>query len=128
MNFTELIKSCGIVQASGAEYFRDKPEIVDRADHYVQNFIESMPRGSGFNMGVRLRSWTSKGIELTAPYHRMDEVGGYDGWVTFTIKIVPTFDSWDLDITMDSDLGLDLVDFVYDTFARSLTDWLNTEK
>lgn len=59
-----------------------------------------LPSGSGIDTGTKISMGRSKPgrLVLTSSYHRMNEVGMYDGWFDFRVIVTPEFDGMDIRI------------------------------
>lgn len=88
--------------------------------HLVSRY---MPQGSGFDRGMTLDVDASLrgGLKLVFhfEYHHMDEHGGYTGWTSHALTVVPTFKGIELHIS-----GRDrnqIKEYLYDTLRYHLT-------
>jgi hypothetical protein len=86
-----------------------------------------LPSGSGFNSGscVNQEKSTSEKIVINSGFHTMDEMGGYDTWIDFSIIITPSLQfGFDLKIKNISDhyrwKKYALADYIYETFDHAL--------
>jgi hypothetical protein len=49
-----------------------------------------LPSGSGFDSGVTVIDHDKDRILLSAPFHKMDEHGCYDGWEEYELEVTPS--------------------------------------
>jgi len=64
------------------------PKWEDRINEIIANYL---PQGSGIDSGntINMEKSHSNKIVIESGYHCMDEYGGYDGWIDFSIIITP---------------------------------------
>lgn len=74
---------------SGNTEWEDKHS--DTIEFLVKNFF---PSGSGFDSGTEFDFDKSKPERLIfkAPFHHMDDMGGYDGWTEHEVIITPSLE------------------------------------
>jgi hypothetical protein len=62
------------------------------AEQDVENLVDCLPHGSGIDgkTTVDFDRSTAEKLVLTSSYHHMDEMGGYDGWTSFTVVVKPS--------------------------------------
>jgi hypothetical protein len=56
----------------------------------IKYFIEKLPSGSGIDSHWNLLYNNPEKIVLANSYHCMDDVGYYDGWIDFKVRITPS--------------------------------------
>ena len=78
---------------------KDKPDMDEKyINQAMINLIrgyDMLPQGSGIDSGLHIdfdKSNDSK-IVIEASYHCMDEYGGYDGWIDFSVIITPSLEN-----------------------------------
>ena len=83
--------------------------------------IENLPHGSGIDA-----DWTADKARGTIvchnSYHCMDEMGGYDGWVNFTVTIKPSL-QFGHRMTISGRFGKyqDIRDYLYDILGEAVS-------
>ena len=68
---------------------------IDQAFDNIKNAIDMLPHGSGIDGTNTIdfdKSNDSK-IIIQSSYHCMDEYGGYDGWIDFSVIITPSLEN-----------------------------------
>lgn len=85
-----------------------------------QKALDMLPSGSGFDMGTTLLSCTDEAMVFSAPFHHMDENGGYDGWTEHKVYVRATFDGFDIRVTGSN--RNDIKEYIADTFFCALND------
>jgi len=82
-----------------------------------------LPHGAGFDRGCAIVGFfcgDDRTIHIVAPFHRMNDDGYYDGWVSFDIYVRAAFDGIDVTLHLngfgDDDSGLS--DYVAETIRR----------
>jgi len=51
----------------------------------TKSILESLPHGSGIDCDWTTKERKNGNLEFSNSFHRMDEMGGYDGWQDFTV-------------------------------------------
>lgn len=59
-----------------------KPAVVDLA-----RLADVLPHGSGIDVDWHVQVRRNGDVGVTGEYHQMDEMGGYNGWVTFRFTL-----------------------------------------
>lgn len=76
-------------------------EWIDKYEDDIDNIMRNIfPHGSGIDSGCIFnyeKSYNNK-IVINSGYHCMDQWGGYDGWVDFTVTLNPDIE---LDYTLN---------------------------
>lgn len=99
----------------------------------LDELLALMPHGSGFDVEVKLARPDDDRFDdrmaFYGSYHKMDEHGGYDGWVDYEIIVTPSFiGGFDMHLKTDSDEDHDEHgDFIQDTFADALRQEVNLD-
>lgn len=85
---------------------------------------EYLPSGSGFDSGVRLEIDLSRAnrLEFYAPFHHMDEWGGYDGWTEHMVIVTPSL-AFGFDLRITGKNKNQIKDHISEVFIHAL----NTE-
>ncbi len=106
-------------------------EWCDRWDERLDQLIDSLPSGSGIDAGVELLNESEPSfITLDVPYHALNDVGYYVGWVNFRITVTPDLrfqtgfglDVECLDDETPEDIGADgIADYLADVFWHALS-------
>jgi len=79
-----------------------KDEWLDRHEDRIESLVkEHMPSGSGFDSGTQIDLEKSNREKLVfkSGYHLMDDQGGYDGWIDFTVTVRADM-LFDFDVTV----------------------------
>jgi hypothetical protein len=58
-------------------------------EEYLEFCVNELPRGSGFDTTPEIKTDSPfvGTITIVGEFHKMDEHGSYDGWLTFTITV-----------------------------------------
>lgn len=65
----------------------------DKHEDSINDMLELLPSGSGLDAGVKF-DWvksTKDKLFFNFGYHHMDEHGGYDGWTSHELILIPSF-------------------------------------
>ena len=86
--------------------------------------LDKLPHGSGLD-GQWLCDFDKSNqnkIVLMMEYHAMNNDGYYDGWIKFSVSIIPDLIS-DIKMTITGNFGKyqDIKDYLYDTLNYALT-------
>lgn len=76
-------------------------EWFDRHSERIEELIDSLPSGSGFDHGTKidLERCNGERIVLLVGFHHMDEYGSYDNWTDHAVTVRPSFDGINLSIS-----------------------------
>jgi len=81
-----------------------------------------LPHGSGIDAGVKLnvdKSTPGKKLVFDSSYHRMNEVGMYDGWVPFRVIVKPCL-MYGARVRVAGRMDADLRDYLEELFTEAL--------
>lgn len=98
-------------------------EWLDRWTEHIDNLVDMLPSGSGFDNGTKLnedRSHTCKLVFETS-FHHMSDSGMYDGWTEHTVTVTPTFGAGSMDIRVSGRNRNDIKEYIADSFYQALT-------
>jgi hypothetical protein len=98
----------------------------------VRQMLKLLPHGSGFNVhpSIMFRQWRDGGrLVICASYQHMDDHGGYIGWSSHDIEIVPDLVfNFDLSVVLIEDntgveAGTDdmFLDYLCETYGEHLS-------
>lgn len=81
-----------------------------------------MPHGAGIDTGTKFRLDLSSPNKLVfaAPFHHMDENGGYYGWTKHNILVYPDLLS-DIRLSISGPNRNDIKEYLHETFFYALT-------
>ncbi len=103
--------------ADGADWYYIHEKRIESA------LLEILPHGSGIDCDWAF-GFTDKAILCLNSYHRMDEMGGYAGWIDFQVKISIDHRTIDgkIDFTVTGRFGKhqDIKEYLYDTIGEGL--------
>ena len=82
----------------------------------IEKLETLLPHGSGFDGTMEIDVNKSKDnlIVIEFEFHFMDENGYYDGWETYKLKIIPSFQGYNLKIVGKN--RNQIKDYFYDVF------------
>lgn len=66
----------------------------------IEAFIDALPSGSGFDSPPHIAEAGPTAITLNVPFHTLNDVGYYVGWVNYKVRIYPKFDGLNIDVTI----------------------------
>jgi len=120
--YSELAAKIGAYKrcvASGNTEWRDKHE--DRIDE----IMDSMPSGSGFDCGTKLDIDASHDDKLvfTTAFHHMNEFGYYCGWTEHTVTVTPAFNGVHIRVSGRNRNGIK--DYIGEVFHTVLMSEIN---
>jgi hypothetical protein len=105
-------------QSNNIEWFNKH---TDKINSLITN---QLPHGSGLDTEWAIDFDKSHGnkITLSTSYHAMDENGYYDGWIDFTVIVLPSL-SFDFTIHIRGNFGKyqDIKDYLYDILNESFS-------
>lgn len=96
-----------------------------RWESYLYQCTNLLPSGSGFDSRPEINAddSTAEVLKISGSFHRMNDVGMYDGWQDFRISIRPSL-IHKLRVTVTSARG-DLAGYIADTYADALRALVN---
>ena len=104
---------------------QNRMEWTDRHTDRIESLVKDyLPSGSGIDSGVTFNfdKSTADKLVLDSSYHCMDDMGGYDGWIDFTVIITPSLQfGFQMDITGDFSRH-DLEDYLHEVFSHCLNE------
>lgn len=113
--YSELAATIGAFKRCSGEW-KDKHQ--DRID----DLMDAMPSGSGFDNGTRLDMDASHDDKLvfTTSYHHMNENGYYDGWTDHTVTVTPAFNGFHIRVSGRN--RNDIKDYIGEVFHAVLSE------
>ena len=107
-----------------------KMSSIDDVPQHIREMLEHLPHGSGIDADLSATIVSDDHVEVVLPYHKMNEVGMYDGWIDFFVTILRRKDgTWAVDKVFPSpeeDEGI--ADYIGDTVYYALTDLYKEDK
>jgi hypothetical protein len=124
---TALAQRANSLAYASAEWHAKHEDVIDRL------VSKHLPSGSGLDAGITFHAAKSsaKGLHFTLPWHAMNSVGFYVGWVDYEAFVTVDFHGLDVAITTVERDTTDLDDFdvcgTLDYLADLLNDFLTIE-
>jgi hypothetical protein len=113
-NTLQAIENC---EASG------NAEWLAKHEQHLRNLVaERMPRGSGFDNGMRITGKaTPNKLIFGTSFHHMDDGGYYDGWTDHTVTVTPSL-AFDFDLKISGRDRNDIKDYIAEVFNGALRE------
>ena len=95
----------------------------------LEKLIDLLPHGSGldYEWTIDYDKSNAEKVVLTMAYHAMDEMGGYDKVIYFTLTITPSLiHGFNLAITGNFGKYQDVKEYLYDILGESLSQTIDT--
>jgi hypothetical protein len=73
----------------------------ERWKEEIEKIVNTIQIGSGIDAGITFNFNKSKPYKLVldSSFHQMDEMGGYDRWIDFSIIVTPSWNTFDIVIS-----------------------------
>ena len=116
-----------------AEYLKGREgmeQYMGRSQEILKHLVENhLPHGSGFDSppAIDYKRTTRNRFFIYGSYHVMNELGMYEGWIEFVVKVEARFYDVDVDVTFHDDESrklnrrYDLRDYIADAYYSCLT-------
>lgn len=95
-------------------------EWFEKWSNRIDELMDMMPSGSGFDSGTKIDLYTSHAEKLvfTTAFHHMHESGMYDGWTEHTVIVTPSFSGFNIRISGRNRNGIK--EYIHECFSAGL--------
>jgi hypothetical protein len=128
MKMYQKLATCFVARENCAKTGND--EWFEKHTNSIETILDYLPHGSGFDTDIKL-DYDASSIDrlvLYGSFHSMDEMGGYDGWIDFSVIIKPSL-SFGFEARINGRFGKkqDLKTYIVEFLSECLSKEIESE-